>query len=195
MKKTINILFALFLLAATAFFGFALYGAYSQKDSGADVSGGSADGGGLLGGEEEAPMDFPDIGERVRVFPKLSNLAVLRINVGRGETVRAGQVLAELDEAPLREELTRLQAEERQAEELYRNAVKSGDLGAETLGPSLDEARSRLAAMESKTGYRYVIAPVGGVLVERNIQIGESSRADTAMFVIGLPAVVSDDRE
>lgn len=125
--------------------------------------------------------------EKTPVFPKLSGLAVMKINVNTGESVRAGQVLAELDEAPLIADLRRLQEALRQAEKNFREAVGSGDQGEERLRTALDEARGDLADVQMKMGYRYVIAPTSGVLVERNADLGDSSRVDTVMFVIGRP--------
>ena len=53
---------------------------------------------------------YPD----AKIFGLTTGLAVMKINVNTGESVRAGQVLAELDEAPLIADLRRLQEALRQ---------------------------------------------------------------------------------
>lgn len=125
--------------------------------------------------------------ERVPVYSKLNDLAVAKINVNIGEAVREGQVLAELDDAPLLSDLRGLQEIVRVAEKDFREAAGGGGVEAERLKRLLDEARGNLADVQMKIGYRYVLAPTSGVLLERNATPGEPGPPGVALFVIGRP--------
>lgn len=147
-------------------------------------------GAGIAPGSGSAPSaDVRGVFERVPVLPRLSGHAVAKINVSVGDKVREGQVLAELDEAPLAVDLSRRRDALAQAEKNYREAVVSGDRETDRLKEALDRARGDLADIQTKMGYRYVIAPADGVVLERNVSPGGGSRADTVMFVIGRPVM------
>lgn len=135
---------------------------------------------------EFTPADQAGAFERVPVFPRLSGCEVVKIWADAGAKVREGQVLAEMDDAPLETELERRQDAFRQAEKNLRDAL-AGAQATDRPAASLDEARSGLADIQARMGYRYVIAPADGIVLERSVNIGSVSRADTVMFVIGRP--------
>ncbi len=118
---------------------------------------------------------------------------MVKIYATVGEAVREGQVLAELDDAPLLSNLRGLQEALRQAEKSFREVAAAVGEEVERRRRVLDEARVDLADVQMKMGYRYVVAPAAGLVLERNANQGEPAVRGVALFVIGRPQQRSPD--
>ncbi len=142
----------------------------------------------------------PQVGADVKVGPRVSGL-LKRLYVRVGDTVRAGQVLAELEHADLDAAVRDAQAavREGQARLALDRAVlarrerlaKDGIVSAEDLEiarktvavdeAALESAESRLDSARIVQGYATVAAPISGTVTAISTQEGETVAASFAV--------------
>ena len=141
----------------------------------------------------------PRIGAEVRVGSRISGV-VQRLYVQIGDTVKKGQVLAQLDERDLVARRDEAAATLRQAEvnlsyartdaQRKRTLAASGNLSASDLDVAeqaiavaeqqVSGARASLAYATTQVEYARIIAPIGGVVASVSTQEGETVAASFA---------------
>ena len=141
--------------------------------------------------------------DNVRVTPQVSE-RVLRINADLGDTVRAGQTLAKLNDVTFREQMERDRAQVEQAriaanrdslnftrqQELFRSELISQaelDNARSTYAATRAQLQSALAALASSMqnlNYTEVKSPVTGVVTRRNASPGDVVGNGTTFFEI-----------
>ena len=141
--------------------------------------------------------------DNVRVTPQVSE-RVLRINADLGDTVRAGQTLAKLNDVTFREQMERDRAQVEQARiaasrdslnlsrqlELFRSELISQaelDNARSTYAATraqLQSAQAALASSVQNLNYTEVKSPVYGVITRRNASPGDVVGSGTAFFEI-----------
>jgi RND family efflux transporter MFP subunit len=118
---------------------------------------------------------------------------VVELRVDEGDRIRRGEVIAVLDSADLEAAVRRSEAELREAEarlaDAQREERRQESLVAAGVGPQadLDAARTRrevaeaqvrtafarLASAQAQLDYTVISSPVDGVVIERNVEVGE----------------------
>lgn len=141
--------------------------------------------------------------DNVRVTPQVSE-RVLRINADLGDTVRAGQTLAKLNDITFREQMERDRAQVEQAriaanrdslnlsrqQELFRSELISQaelDNARSTYAATraqLQSAQAALATSMQNLNYTEVKSPVTGVITRRNASPGDVVGSGTTFFEI-----------
>ncbi len=141
--------------------------------------------------------------DNVRITPQVSE-RVLRINADLGDTVRAGQTLAKLNDVTFREQMERDRAQVEQAriaanrdslnlsrqQELFRSELISQaelDNARSTYAATRAQLQSAQAAMASSMqnlSYTEVKSPVTGVITRRNASPGDVVGSGTTFFEI-----------
>jgi len=122
----------------------------------------------------------------------------LKVFVDEGDTVKAGQILAELDkreaQAQLRQqetEVLRLEAEFQRMKMLYEDdGVVEGLVSRqdyENAKYSLEKARDSLEQQRVQLGNLTVRAPIGGLLTTKNVQQGLLVTSGSPIFTIVNP--------
>ncbi|ALN57916.1 efflux transporter, RND family, MFP subunit [Lysobacter enzymogenes] len=134
---------------------------------------------GLLVAREEAAVGVEQAGVRV-----------LRVLVEEGARVRAGQPLAVLDDALLRERLAQARAQAAQAgseAERVRGLDGSGVMSEEEIGRRRSQARiaqAQLRELETQSRQTTVRAPVSGVVIERSARPGSLSGGEPLFRIV-----------
>ena len=133
---------------------------------------------------------------------RISGLPVVLVNVNVGDVIKKGQVLARLDDATVRTELTQAQANVAQAQANARQAEANRDralalkvsgalseqdilqntTAAATARAQASQAAAALAAAQLKLQYTALIAPDDGVISARTASLGMVAQAGTEMF-------------
>jgi multidrug resistance efflux pump len=91
-------------------------------------------------------------------------------NARAGDLVRAGDVLARLDDRDLRLEQRRRQSERAQLEKEYREALAASDRSEiSILRARIDQAEAKLALVAEQLGRTAVVAPFDGVVLEGDL--------------------------
>lgn len=141
--------------------------------------------------------------DNVRVTPQVGE-RILRINVDLGDTVRAGQILARLNDTTFRDQFERDRAQVEQARsavqrdslnysrqlELFNlNLISQAELdNAQTTlltsRANFQSARSALTQSTQNLSYTEVRSPVTGVVTRRNASPGDVVNTGTAIFEI-----------
>jgi RND family efflux transporter MFP subunit len=141
--------------------------------------------------------------DNVRVTPQVSE-RVLRISADLGDTVRAGQTLAKLNDVTFREQMERDRAQVEQAriaasrdslnlsrqQELFRSELISQaelDNARSTYAATRAQLQSAQAALATSTqnlGYTEVKSPVTGVITRRNASPGDVVGSGTTFYEI-----------
>ena len=104
-----------------------------------------------------------------------------------GDTVRAGEVLARLDDRDLRLERTRLTAQHDQLGRQYREAMAKRDRAqARIVSAQLEQTRAQLALVEEHLTRTEIAAPFDGVLVSGDLtqMLGAPIERGQALFEI-----------
>ena len=168
--------------------------------SGGDASdGGGPQGAGAEGGRSGAPQGLPvdvvvarsdtvvdaisstgqiEAVQAIELRPEVSG-RLNRILVREGTEVRAGTPLYKVDDAELRSQVERLQADRDLAEQalartrelIERSASSEADL--ERAEASYRSAQAQLELQETRLGRTLVRAPFGGVVGERFVSVGD----------------------
>ncbi|WP_076997130.1 efflux RND transporter periplasmic adaptor subunit [Variovorax sp. KK3] len=134
---------------------------------------------GLLVAREEAAVGVEQAGVRV-----------LRVFVEEGAQVKAGQALAVLDDALLRQRVAqaRAQAEKAKAEaDRVEGLDSTGVISDEDIGSRRSQARiatAQLRELETQIGQMTVRAPVSGMVVERTVRPGSLSSGEPMFRVV-----------
>ena len=107
-----------------------------------------------------------------------------------GQSVRAGQILAKQDDA---EERNQLQEMEINHEQLDRNLKRARDDKApkadiEQRETALDQSRSRIAAQRARLDSLLLKAPMDGMVLRRDGEVGEIVGPTEVPFWVGQPA-------
>lgn len=138
---------------------------------------------------ETAPIDIRDIVEDIRAFGTLvANESVVvspeiagrvaRIAFTEGQTVKAGDVLVELDAEILKAELDKARSEVSLAEANFERARKLAEQGSGTLRARDETAQARTAAQanlslaEARLAKTSIVAPFAGTVGFRTISAG-----------------------
>ena len=105
--------------------------------------------------------------------------------VRAGDTVRAGQLLAALDDRDLRLERVRWLSEREQADRKYREALAKHDRsGARILAAQLGQAEAQLGLIEEKLARTRLLAPFDAVVVSGDLsqQLGAPVEQGKVLF-------------
>jgi len=141
---------------------------------------------------------------RVAVICKVPGKNVLQVNVEEGDTVEQGQLMAELDDALVKQDIARARAMVSGAEVQYRvlrsDYVRMKDLLEEEVisqqrfdhveaeyraaGSQLRQARVSLEQLETLQGYHRITAPISGMISKRNIDPGDTATSQLPLFLI-----------
>ena len=123
----------------------------------------------------------------VRLAARVSG-AVETVTADIGQTVRAGELLATLDTAEARAELSRARAEQesarlefRRAEELRARGVVSA-AQFETARVALQVAESEQALWRTRVEFGRVASPLDAVVTARHVEPGEAVQAQATLF-------------
>ena len=140
--------------------------------------------------------------EEAAVSAEVNGFRVARVLADIGQTVKAGQVLVELDDALLRSQIEQQTALVSQAEVAARQAAaqaqrvngldNSGAVAKEQIDQRRFQAESTQAALAAqqaglrdlqvRSGKMQVRAPVGGLVLERTVRPGDLSGGGQPMF-------------
>lgn len=124
--------------------------------------------------------------EMVELGTELSGIRVQRVLVEEGDTVTAGQVLAVLDAATVRNDAARLQAEAIRAEADYARVDAISQTGAVSAqlvaekAAALASAKAQASTARTNVQRSQIMAPVEGVVYQRAVENG-------ALIVGGAP--------
>ncbi len=119
--------------------------------------------------------------EEAAVAAEVTGFRVLRVNADVGDTVRAGEVLVQLDPALLQAQIAQAQAQADQAEDQARRVADldgTGVLAQEQIAQrrfQAQAARANLRDLQTRLAKLSVTAPVSGVILERTVRPGDLS--------------------
>ncbi|MCF6285665.1 MAG: efflux RND transporter periplasmic adaptor subunit [Candidatus Hydrogenedentes bacterium] len=114
----------------------------------------------------------------------------LSIKVEEGDTVRKGQVLAELDRAEMEAQVRQSRvnvAQQKIAYERAERGVKQGIVSDEVRDNarfSYEQAKASLEVQEVQLSFLTIRAPIGGIVTKRTLQEGMLVSSGTAAFTI-----------
>ena len=135
--------------------------------------------GGLSASGELAPR------EEAAVMPEVTGFRVRVVRADVGDYVRAGQTLVELDPTLLEAQIAEARAQAAQAEDQanrVRGLENQGVLPQEQIAQRRFQAQAAAARLRNLTTQRRklnVVAPVSGVILERNVRPGDLSAGGT----------------
>jgi membrane fusion protein, multidrug efflux system len=116
-----------------------------------------------------------------------------KLYVEEGETVKAGQLLAELDESDARNKLLQAEAQMHKSEATYAHAEAAipkqliPQFEYEQDKFDLAEKRAAREGAEIQLSYTRILAPVDGVLAERSVKVGNMIQANQNVFrIVGM---------
>ena len=115
---------------------------------------------------------------------------LVALNTEEGVQVRAGEVLAQIDELEARAQVEIARVALRDAEIVYNrakasleNAVVSQEV-YDTALSALESARAQLSGNEIQLGYTRITAPFDGLIIQRAVKFGETVTAGQQLFRI-----------
>lgn len=140
--------------------------------------------------------------EEIAVAADLSGFRVSRVLVEEGQRVRAGEVLATLDDSLLRSQIDQVRATLAQqqvaAEQaaaqatrvdgldnqgvLSKEAIETRRFSARSSRAAVAASRAQLNDLLTRQNHLQIRAPAAGVILERTVRPGDTSAAGTAMF-------------
>lgn len=141
---------------------------------------------------------------KAAVVCKVPGKTVLRVNMEEGDLVKAGDVLAEVDDSLVKQDMARVKALLSKAvvqyETLKSDLQRMKNLMEEEVisqqrfdhvqaeyraaSSQLKEARASLEQLEIMLGYHKITAPVAGVISRRNIDPGDTASPQSPAFLI-----------
>ena len=104
-----------------------------------------------------------------------------------GDLVRAGDVLARLDDGDLRLARRQRQSERAQLEKEYREALAARDRArASILRAQIEQAEAKLALVEEQLGRTKVVAPFDGIVLEGDLDqsLGSPVELGTVLYAL-----------
>jgi multidrug efflux system membrane fusion protein len=113
---------------------------------------------------------------------------LISLEVDEGQAVEAGQILARLEDADIRENLNELEARAALAQKELRRAqslAKTGAISKTALDEAVTNEKAAAAAAEStraQLSYLQLTAPEAGTIIRRDGEIGEMITAGTAVY-------------
>lgn len=119
--------------------------------------------------------------EEAAVMPEVTGYRALRVRADVGDYVRAGQTLVELDPALLEAQVAQAQAQADLAEDQAKRVAGldgQGVLAQEQIAQrrfQAQAARATLRNLQTQRRKLAVVAPVSGVVLERNVRPGDLS--------------------
>lgn len=119
--------------------------------------------------------------EEAAVVPEVSGYRVLRVSADVGDTVRAGQVLVQLDPALLEAQIAQATAQSAQADDQARRVAdldNTGVLSQEQIAQrrfQAQAAKANLRDLQTRLRKLSVTSPVSGVVLERTVRPGDQS--------------------
>src|SRR5688572_7278298 len=137
-------------------------------------------------------VTVPGVVEPVRTVGVNSQLsgALTTVNAQEGDLVRAGAILARLDDREVASQLAAATAAHQVAEASYRRAEQLRDRKVITL-PEYERERTAFAAaqaqidqLRTRIGYATVRAPVSGVVTEKQVEAGDVVGNNARLFTI-----------
>ncbi len=145
--------------------------------------------------------------EEAAVGSDLSGYRVARVYVEQGAWVRKGQPLVQLDDSLLRAQIAQQAAQTQQAENEAKRVVgldTQGVISTEQIDTRRLQAKAAEAALDelkTREAHMTIRAPVGGIVLERNVRPGDIATAGgaTPMFrmirdgLVELNAEISQD--
>ena len=117
--------------------------------------------------------------EEAAVMPEVNGYRVLRVRADVGDYVRAGQTLADLDPSLLEAQIAQAQAQAAQAEDQAARVAgldNAGVLSQEQIAQrrfQAQAARAQLRNLQTQRRKLSVVAPVAGLVLERNVRPGD----------------------
>ena len=126
-------------------------------------------------------------GQTQRVIPMPFEGFLIAASARAGDTVRAGQELAQLDDKDLKVELIKARSERNQYERKQREAMASHDLAnTQVINAQLQQADAQYALVEEKLRRSRIVAPMDGVIVSGDLsqQIGSPMEQGKKLFEI-----------
>lgn len=148
-----------------------------------------------------APVELGDIARSITVSGVVEPIrsvginsqisaALLEVAVEEGDVVRAGAVLARLDDRELRAQLGSAQAAYEVAEAAFRRAERLFERQVITRA-EYDRDRAALAAagaqleqLRTRVGYATITAPVSGIITEKRVEAGDLVSSQTRLFTL-----------
>lgn len=117
--------------------------------------------------------------------------ALLSIHAEEGMLVRAGQVLARIDDRELAAQVARAQAELEEAKAAFERARQLRDRELipegeyEVARTALASSESELEQLHARRSYATVRAPIAGVVLEKQVEAGDVVGSQTRLFTLG----------
>lgn len=124
-----------------------------------------------------------DGNENIAVYPRNQGGTVTRIRVHEGETVTAGQVLAELDAEVLRQQLSDLQSRLAFVTDLYNRQKGLWDqkIGSEVqylkAKNDMEAVQNSIKTLEEQIRMSVISAPIAGTVEDIPIKVGQLASA------------------
>lgn len=119
--------------------------------------------------------------EEAAVQPEVAGYRVLRVRADVGDYVKAGQTLVDLDPALIEAQIAQARAQAAQAEDQAKRVVgldNAGVLSQEQIAQrrfQAEAARAQLRNLETQRRKLAVVAPVSGLVLEKNVRPGDLS--------------------
>jgi RND family efflux transporter MFP subunit len=123
----------------------------------------------------------------IPISPKIG-ARLMTLEVDEGSRVEAGQMLAQLEDADIRQNVSELEARATLAEKDLTRAqklAKTGAISKEALDTATANAAAATASLErakAELGYLKLFAPEAGTVIRRDGEIGELITAGTPVF-------------
>ena len=122
-----------------------------------------------------------------------TNGVVMKLHVEEGDTVKAGQLLAEIDDSDARSKLASAEAQMHKSEATFAHAEAAIP---KQLIPQFEyeqdkyDLQDKRAAMETarlQLAYTRILAPVDGIIAERSVKVGNMLQANQNVFrIVGM---------
>jgi membrane fusion protein (multidrug efflux system) len=122
-----------------------------------------------------------------------TNGVIMKLLVEEGDTVKAGQLLAEIDDSDARSKLASAEAQMHKSEATFAHAEAAIP---KQLIPQFEyeqdkyDLQDKRAAMESarlQLAYTRILAPVDGIIAERSVKLGNMLQANQNVFrIVGM---------
>lgn len=129
----------------------------------------------------------------IRIAPRTAG-RIVELLADEGDSVRAGQLLARLEDADLRASVAELESKVEYARsqfqrntELRRASLVSQDV-LDRSRTDLDAAEATLRRARAQVGYMRLVAPSAGRIIRRDGEIGEFVPVNQVMFYMAGPA-------